>query len=157
MTRILSEPSLHVEQDSPINLTCVASSVQQHDGGGSQYSKNSRILWYKNDKLVDHHIGGRGTITENASKTNIKSNIYVPRASVMDSGNYTCISPTLNINTTVKVHVLVDGESPNAWKASNLAVVSTQLNYSSSITHLILQTSMLLSYLIISMKILAIS
>ena len=64
-------------------------------------------------QLVDSFVGGRGTITENASKSNIKSNIYVPKASVMDSGNYTCISPSFNINTTVKVHVLVDGK--NIW------------------------------------------
>ena len=59
---------------------------------------------------MDNYVGGRGIITENASKNNIKSNIYVPKASVMDSGNYTCISPGLKTNSTVKVHVLVDGK-----------------------------------------------
>ena len=49
-------------------------------------------------------------VTENVSNGNSRSNIYVPRATVMDSGNYTCISPGLKTNSTVKVHVLVDGE-----------------------------------------------
>ena len=61
-------------------------------------------------QLIDSFVGGRGIITENASKDNIKSNIYVPKASVMDSGNYTCTSPGINTNSSVKVHVLVDGK-----------------------------------------------
>ena len=61
-------------------------------------------------QLIDNYVGGRGTITENVSNGNSRSNIYVPKATVMDSGNYTCISPGLKTNSTVKVHVLVDGE-----------------------------------------------
>ena len=61
-------------------------------------------------QLIDNYVGGRGIITENVSKSNIMSNIYVPKATVMDSGNYTCISPGLKTNSTVKVHVLVDGK-----------------------------------------------
>ena len=61
-------------------------------------------------QLIDNLVSGRGVITDKASKHNIKSNIYVPRATVMDSGNYTCISQELKTNSTVKVHVLVDGK-----------------------------------------------
>lgn len=52
MTKILSEPSLHVEQDSSINLTCIASAIVQHDGKGLSYSDTGTgMLWYKNEKV----------------------------------------------------------------------------------------------------------
>jgi hypothetical protein len=50
-TKILSETSLHVEQDSSINLTCIASNVVQHSGKSSPYS-DTGILWYKNEKVI---------------------------------------------------------------------------------------------------------
>ena len=53
MTKILSEPSLHVEQDSSINLTCIASAIEQPGGKGStSYSAETGVLWYKNDKVI---------------------------------------------------------------------------------------------------------
>ena len=53
MTKILSEPSLHVEQDSSINLTCIASAIEQPGGKGStSYSAETGVLWYKNDKVM---------------------------------------------------------------------------------------------------------
>ena len=51
MTKILSEPSLHVEQDSSINLTCIASALERHDGKSSSYS-DTGMLWYKNEKVI---------------------------------------------------------------------------------------------------------
>ena len=57
MTKILSEPSLHVEQDSAINLTCIMSVVQQNTQGvGSSYIGSEQnlpaVLWYKNKKVM---------------------------------------------------------------------------------------------------------
>ena len=58
MTKILSEPSLHVEQDSAINLTCIMSVVAQQDteGIGSHYIGNEQnfpgVAWYKNEKVT---------------------------------------------------------------------------------------------------------
>ena len=71
-------------------------------------------------QLIDNLVSGRGVITDKASKHNIKSNIYVPRATVMDSGNYTCISQELKTNSTVKVHVLVDGKLLSLFLANKL-------------------------------------
>ena len=71
-------------------------------------------------QLIDNLVSGRGVITDKASKHNIKSNIYVPRATVMDSGNYTCISQELKTNSTVKVHVLVDGKLLSVFLANKL-------------------------------------
>ena len=71
-------------------------------------------------QLIDNLVSGRGVITDKASKHNIKSNIYVPRATVMDSGNYTCISQELKTNSTVKVHVLVDGKLLSLFFANKL-------------------------------------
>ena len=51
MTKILSETSLHVEQDSSINLTCIASAVVQHDDKSLPYS-DAGMLWYKNGKVI---------------------------------------------------------------------------------------------------------
>ena len=66
MTKILSEPSLHVEQDSSINLTCIASSVLQHGGKGSQYSDNNRIQWYKNDKVNKSEVPSRTGLVDDS-------------------------------------------------------------------------------------------
>ena len=71
-------------------------------------------------QLIDNLVSGRGVITDKASKHNIKGNIYVPRATVMDSGNYTCISQELKTNSTVKVHVLVDGKLLSVFLANKL-------------------------------------
>ena len=66
MTKILSEPSLHVEQDSSINLTCIASAIEQPGGKGStSYSAETGVLWYKNDKVIpiSLHYGVSNSLT----------------------------------------------------------------------------------------------
>ena len=68
------------------------------------------LAFYLSLQLIDNYVGGRGIITETMYNGNGRSNIYVPKATVMDSGNYTCSSSGLKTNSTVKVHVLVDGE-----------------------------------------------
>ena len=79
-------------------------------------------------QLIDNLVSGRGVITDKASKHNIKSNIYVPRATVMDSGNYTCISQELKTNSTVKVHVLVDGKLLSLFFANKLCQKNLKSN-----------------------------
>ena len=55
MTRILSEPSLHVEQDSSINLTCITNAGVQQDGKSLPYS-DAGMLWYKNEKVISQFM-----------------------------------------------------------------------------------------------------
>ena len=81
-------------------------------------------------QLIDNLVSGRGVITDKASKHNIKSNIYVPRATVMDSGNYTCISQELKTNSTVKVHVLVDGKLLSLFFANKLCQNNPKYSFS---------------------------
>jgi len=131
-TRILSEPALHVEQDSALNLTCIITSVDDTVLNNLKVqSTNHRedrdtnfwptLFWYKDSQLLERSIGGRGKIMETIyRKDQVASNIYVPRATLKDSGNYTCMTSSASVaKSSVKVHVLVDGESPNAWKTSS--------------------------------------
>ena len=63
--------------------------------------------------LNDYVGGGRGTVTETVSPTTgqIGSTILVPRATLADSGNYTCMTSSPAVaKSHVKVHVLIDGE-----------------------------------------------
>ena len=95
-------------------------------------------------QLIDNLVSGRGVITDKASKHNIKSNIYVPRATVMDSGNYTCISQELKTNSTVKVHVLVDGKLLSLFLQLNC--VKKIWNSTSAYTHFQWLTRIIIHY-----------
>ena len=56
---------------------------------------------------------GRGTITNSVSGGGqVSSNLYVAKATLADSGNYTCSSSMWQSvkNSSVKVHILVDGK-----------------------------------------------
>ena len=55
-------------------------------------------------------MGGRGLISEQEINGSTVSNIFVAAASLQDTGNYTCEAPALAANTSVNLHVLVDGE-----------------------------------------------
>jgi len=135
-TMILSEPAIHVEQDSALNLTCIIKTNQLESDAvqnrrllvvkeSDQTSINAKIVWFKDSKFLSSRFGkGRGTITNSVSGGGkVSSNLYVAKATLADSGNYTCSSSMWQSvkNSSVKVHILVDGESPNAWKTNKAA------------------------------------
>ncbi|KAH8339514.1 hypothetical protein KR059_005371 [Drosophila kikkawai] len=103
--KILGSTEIHVKRDSTIALAC---SVNIHA---------SSVLWYHGSSIVDFD-SLRGGISLETEKTDIgtTSRLMLTRASLKDSGNYTCV-PNGAIPASVRVHVLT-GEQPAAMQTS---------------------------------------
>ncbi|KAH8292613.1 hypothetical protein KR054_006464 [Drosophila jambulina] len=103
--KILGSTEIHVKRDSTIALAC---SVNTHA---------SSVLWYHGSSVVDFD-SLRGGISLETEKTDIgtTSRLMLTRASLKDSGNYTCV-PNGAIPASVRVHVLT-GEQPAAMQTS---------------------------------------
>jgi len=86
----------HVDEGSPISLTCVLDSTP---------SPPQYIFWYHNDRMVNYHVE-RGvkveTYTTNQETT--ESKLSFSNASKRDEGNYTC-SPSNSVPATVQLYV----------------------------------------------------
>ncbi|KAM7341326.1 defective proboscis extension response 7 isoform 2-T6 [Cochliomyia hominivorax] len=103
--KILGSSEIHVKRDSTIALAC---SVNIHA---------SSVLWYHGSSVVDFDSlrGGISLETEKTD-TGTTSRLMLTRASLRDSGNYTC-APVGAIPASVRVHVLT-GEQPAAMQTS---------------------------------------
>ncbi|XP_062137636.1 uncharacterized protein LOC133846940 [Drosophila sulfurigaster albostrigata] len=103
--KILGSTEIHVKRDSTIALAC---SVNIHA---------SSVLWYHGSAIVDFD-SLRGGISLETEKTDIgtTSRLMLTRASLRDSGNYTCV-PNAAMPASVRVHVLT-GEQPAAMQTS---------------------------------------
>ena len=92
----------HVDEGSPISLTCVLDSTP---------SPPQYIFWYHNDRMVNYHVE-RGvkveTYTTNQETT--ESKLSFSNASKRDEGNYTC-SPSNSVPATVQLYVTKRSES----------------------------------------------
>lgn len=104
--KILGSQEVHVKRDSTISLSC---SVNIHA---------SSVLWYHGSSIVDFD-SVRGGISLETEKTDVgtTSRLMLTRASLRDSGNYTCV-PAAAIPASVQVHVL-NGEHPAAMQTSS--------------------------------------
>jgi hypothetical protein len=77
--KILGNHELFVKSGSDINLTCVASQIS---------NPPSFIYWYKGGRVVNYsQRGGINVQTDRNTKT---SKLIISRATLADSGNYTC-------------------------------------------------------------------
>ncbi|XP_050743025.1 uncharacterized protein LOC108035991 isoform X5 [Drosophila biarmipes] len=103
--KILGSTEIHVKRDSTIALAC---SVNMHA---------SSVIWYHGSSIIDFD-SLRGGISLETEKTEIgtTSRLMLTRASLRDSGNYTCV-PNGAIPASVRVHVLT-GEQPAAMQTS---------------------------------------
>ncbi|XP_053968955.1 uncharacterized protein LOC128870366 [Anastrepha ludens] len=103
--KILGSTEIHVKRDSTIALAC---SVNIHA---------SSVSWYHGSSVVDFD-SQRGGISLETEKTDVgtTSRLMLTRASLRDSGNYTC-APTGAVPASVRVHVLT-GEQPAAMQTS---------------------------------------
>uniref|UniRef100_A0A1B0GEJ8 Ig-like domain-containing protein n=2 Tax=Glossina TaxID=44049 RepID=A0A1B0GEJ8_GLOMM len=113
--KILGSTEIHVKRDSTIALAC---SVNIHAPS---------VIWYQGSSIVDFDSlrGGISLETEKTD-TGTTSRLMLTRASLRDSGNYTCM-PTGAIPASVRVHVLT-GEQPAAMQTSKgLHVARTKL------------------------------
>ncbi|XP_049316451.1 zwei Ig domain protein zig-8 isoform X6 [Bactrocera dorsalis] len=108
--KILGSTEIHVKRDSTIALAC---SVNIHA---------SSVTWYHGASVVDFD-SQRGGISLETEKTDVgtTSRLMLTRASLRDSGNYTCV-PTGAIPASVRVHVLT-GEQPAAMQTSRSNIV----------------------------------
>ena len=86
----------HVDEGSPISLTCVLDSTP---------SPPQYIFWYHNDRMVNYHVerGVKVTTYSTASQTT-ESKLTFSNASKRDEGNYTC-SPSNSVPATVQLYV----------------------------------------------------
>ena len=94
----------HVDEGSPISLTCVLDSTP---------SPPQYIFWYHNDRMVNYHVerGVKVTTYSTASQTT-ESKLTFSNASKRDEGNYTC-SPSNSVPATVQLYVTRRSESLN--------------------------------------------
>ncbi|KAL5275996.1 hypothetical protein ACFFRR_001677 [Megaselia abdita] len=94
--QIMGNTEIHVKKGSTISLAC---SVNIHA---------KSITWYHGDRIVDFD-SSRGGISLETEKTEsgTTSRLLLTRATVKDSGNYSCI-PTSSIPASASVHVLND-------------------------------------------------
>ncbi|KAK9507801.1 hypothetical protein O3M35_007575 [Rhynocoris fuscipes] len=98
---------VYVKKGSTISLTC---SVNVHS------SPPGSVLWYHGANVVDFD-SPRGGISLETEKTasGTTSKLLVTKASLSDSGNYTCVPSNAN-PASVYVHVLNAGEYPAAMQ-----------------------------------------
>ncbi|KAL0271624.1 UNVERIFIED_CONTAM: hypothetical protein PYX00_008661 [Menopon gallinae] len=97
---------VYVKKGSTISLTCT---VNVHS------TPPSSVLWYHGPSVVDFD-SPRGGISLETEKTEsgTTSKLLVTKASLVDSGNYTCVPSNANA-ASVWVHVL-NGEHPAAMQ-----------------------------------------
>lgn len=104
---ILGAEDVYVKKGSTISLTC---SVNVHS------SPPGSVVWYQGNTIVDFE-SSRGGISLETEKTEAgtTSKLLVTKASLADSGNYTCLPSNAN-PASVFVHVL-NGEprSVRSW------------------------------------------
>ncbi|XP_033223430.1 zwei Ig domain protein zig-8-like [Belonocnema kinseyi] len=104
--KILGPEEVHVKKGSTISLTCVVN---------TQFVSPSNVTWYHAGSIIDFDSprGGVSLETEKA-KGGTTSKLLITRASLNDSGNYTCVSSKA-APASVIVHVL-NGEHPAAMQ-----------------------------------------
>ncbi|XP_062714623.1 uncharacterized protein LOC115268734 isoform X2 [Aedes albopictus] len=104
--KIIGSQEVHVKKGSTISLSCVVNVLA------------SSISWYHGSSVVDFD-SARGGISLETEKTETgtSSRLMLTRATLRDSGNYTCV-PSGAISASVQVHVL-NGEHPAAMQTSN--------------------------------------
>jgi len=86
----------HVDEGSPISLTCVL---------GSTPTPPQYIFWYHNDRMVNYHVErGVQVTTYTTSHMTTESKLTFSNASKKDEGNYTC-SPSNSVPATVQLYV----------------------------------------------------
>uniref|UniRef100_W8CDE7 Ig-like domain-containing protein n=2 Tax=Ceratitis capitata TaxID=7213 RepID=W8CDE7_CERCA len=114
--KILGSTEIHVKRDSTIAIAC---SVNTHA---------LSVTWYHGVSVVDFD-SQRGGISLETEKTDVgtTSRLMLTRASLRDSGNYTCI-PMGAIPASVRVHVLT-GEQPAAMQTSASCVLTPTAVY----------------------------
>ena len=86
----------HVDEGSPISLTCVLDSTP---------SPPQYIFWYHNDRMVNYHVErGVKVTTYSTTAQATESKLTFSNASKRDEGNYTC-SPSNSVPATVQLYV----------------------------------------------------
>ncbi|CAG4943846.1 unnamed protein product [Parnassius apollo] len=101
---ILSGSEVLVRAGSDINLTCVVTHAP---------TAPSFIYWYRGRNVINYAF--RGGISVETEQLTRKSRLLIARATVRDSGNYTC-APSNSDSASILVHV-VNGERPAAMQS----------------------------------------
>uniref|UniRef100_A0A8D8T2I6 Hemicentin-2 n=1 Tax=Cacopsylla melanoneura TaxID=428564 RepID=A0A8D8T2I6_9HEMI len=104
---ILGRTEQHVKAGSTISLTCIVNVHGIPPGS---------VVWFQESNKIDHNNSGRGGVSLYTEKTEkgTKSELVVTKATLTDSGNYTCV-PSNAAPASVYIHVL-NGEHPEAMQ-----------------------------------------
>lgn len=111
--KIMGSQEVHVKKGSTISLSCAvnihASSISwyKHSFNYKKKKNQKLFIWrYHGSSVVDFD-SARGGISLETEKTEggTSSRLMLTRASLRDSGNYTCV-PAGAISSSVQVHVL---------------------------------------------------
>nr|XP_023013092.1 uncharacterized protein LOC111503101 [Leptinotarsa decemlineata] len=127
--RILGPVDVYIQAGSSISLTCLMSQGP-HDLG--------TVLWYKDDFLLETsepQVNGADrlgrVIIENQWTDGLTSRMYINRAHLGDSGNYSCV-PTTAGSASVNVHI-ISGEHPAAMQHGNKNKASPPFSFQGTI------------------------
>ncbi|XP_022241255.1 zwei Ig domain protein zig-8-like [Limulus polyphemus] len=101
---ILGGPTIYINKDSAINLTCII----QESPLPTDY-----VFWYHNNRVINYEAQAGVTVkTQNDPRAT--SMLWIEKAQPIDSGNYTCF-PSNADPAGIAVHVL-NGENPAAMQ-----------------------------------------
>ncbi|XP_028967065.1 uncharacterized protein LOC100907985 [Galendromus occidentalis] len=103
--RIEGGPEMFIRTGSAINLTCTISESAEAP---------AFVFWYHNEKMINYMPQKGDTTLQKTSADTTVSRLYIRRALVIDSGNYTC-GPANAEPVSISVHV-VAGEKPAAMQ-----------------------------------------
>ncbi|XP_033152267.1 neurotrimin isoform X2 [Drosophila mauritiana] len=111
ITSILGGPEIYIDLGSTVNLTCVIKHLPDPP---------ISVQWNHNNQEINYDSprGGVSVITEKGDITT--SYLLIQRASIADSGQYSCLPSNAN-SKSVNVHIL-KGDHPAAVQKSHLLV-----------------------------------
>lgn len=136
--KIEGGPEMFIRTGSAINLTCVISQSPEPP---------PFVFWYHNDRMINY-ISSKGDITlQKSSADTAISRLYIRRALVMDSGNYTC-GPANAEPVSISVHV-VNGEKPAAMQHDSNPGVANRCPRNVGCSNWSIVVFLFISYLIV--------
>lgn len=94
--RIEGGPEMFIRTGSAINLTCIISESAEAP---------AFVFWYHNEKMINYMPQKGDTTLQKTSADTTVSRLYIRRALVIDSGNYTC-GPANAEPVSISVHVV---------------------------------------------------
>ncbi|XP_055327129.1 junctional adhesion molecule A-like [Sitodiplosis mosellana] len=114
---ILGGPDLYVDKGSTINLTCTIRFGPEPPG---------YIFWYHENKEINYDAPRGRVAVRTHSNEWTTSYLLINDADITDSGIYVC-APTSGGRTSIKVHVFLHGERPEAMQTGTSTYIANNI------------------------------